>query len=200
MSAFRFAAAALLIAAVPAAGQMLKPLGAQWIDAVKDEDGTKLTKIASDRSKLNAAVLDYQSDGEGAIHIAVKKGNALYLKFMLQLGANANLIAEKSGETPLTMAVISDQPEAFDLLLARGARVDLANRGGETPLVKAVNFHREDMVRQLLAKGADPDKADYSGKSARTYAARDARTSPISKMLADAPKRSARAVAGPKLN
>jgi ankyrin repeat protein len=199
MSVFRLSAAVLLLAAAPVAAQMMKPLGAQWIDAVKEEDGTKLNKIASDRSKLNAAVLDYQSDGEGAIHIAVKKGNDLYLRFMLQLGANPNLIAEKTGETPLTMAVISDQPAAFDVLLTR-ARVDQANRAGETPLIKAVLFNRPDLVRALLAKGADPDKADYTGKSARTYAAGGGRSSVISKMLAEAPKRSVKPVAGPRIN
>lgn len=198
MSAFRLTAAALLIA-TPLSAQMLKPLGAQWIDAVKNEDGTKLNKIAADRSKLNGAVLDYQSDGEGAIHIAVRKGNSIYLRFMLQLGANPNLVAEKTGETPLTMAVMSGQPEIFDYLLTR-ARVDQGNRGGETPLIKAVNFRRDDMVRQLLAKGADPDKADYTGKSARIYAAADARSSQIGKLLADAPKRSTKAVAGPRIN
>ena len=163
---------------------MLKPLGAQWIDAVRDEDGAKVNKIASDRSKLNAAVLDYQSDGEGAIHIATRKNNAIYLNFMLLLGANPNLIAEKSGETPLTMAVIADQPDVFNLLLAK-ARIDQPNRAGETPLIKAVLFNRPALARQLLDKGADPDRADYTGKSARIYAASGMRSSQLAKMLAD---------------
>ena len=199
MSAFRLSAAALLLLAAPISAQMSKPLGAQWIDAVRDEDGTKLNKIASERSALNSAVLDYQSGGEGAIHIAVSKGNTLYLRFMLQLGANANLVAEKTGETPLTMAVISNQQEAFEVLLGR-ARIDQGNRGGETPLIKAVNFHRTDMVRQLLAKGADPDKTDYTGRSARAYGAADARFPQIAKALTDAPKRTAKAASGPRLN
>lgn len=199
MSAFRLSAAALMLLATPLAAQMLKPLGAQWIDAVRDEDGAKVNKIASDRSKLNSAVLDYQSDGEGAIHIAVRKGNSTYLGFMLQLGANPNLVSEKSGETPLTMAVIGDQSEVFTILLGR-ARVDQANRAGETPLIKAVIFNRPDLVRQLLTKGADPDRTDYTGKSARTYSAGGARSPQIAKLLADAPKRAAKSVAGPKIN
>lgn len=199
MSAFRFSLAAVLLVAAPVSAQMLKPLGAQWIDAVRDEDGAKVNKIASDRSKLNAAVLDYQSDGEGAIHIATRKNNAIYLNFMLLLGANPNLIAEKTGETPLTMAVIADQPDVFNLLLAK-ARIDQPNRAGETPLIKAVLFNRPALARQLLDKGADPDRADYTGKSARIYAASGMRSSQLAKMLADAPKRSARAVAGPKIN
>jgi ankyrin repeat protein len=175
-------------------------LGYQWVQAVKEEDGAKLNKIAADRSKLNSAVLDYQSDGEGAIHVAVRKGNGEYLRFMLGLRANPNLIAERDGETPLTQAALLNQPEMATILLNGGARVDQGNRSGETPLIKAVRFNRIDMVRQLLERGADADKADYTGKSARTYAAANTRFPAIAKALADAPKKSARPVAGPRLN
>ncbi len=202
MSAFRHAATILAVAvAGPAIAQSSgTALGYQWLQAVKDEDGSKLNKIAADRTKLNSAVLDYQADGEGAIHIAVRKGNSEYLRFMLGLRANPNLVAEKDGETPLTLAAVVNQPEMATILLAAGAKVDQGNRGGETPLIKAVRFNRLDMVQQLLQRGADADKTDYTGKSARAYAAANTRFPQITKALADAPKKTVRPVAGPRLN
>lgn len=189
-----------LLLAAPALAQSGTTLGYQWLQAVKEEDGSKLNALAAKRSQLNAAVLDYQSDGEGAIHVAVRKNNLPYLRFMLALGANPNLVSERAGETPLTMAAMADQGDAAAVLLSARARVDQGNRSGETPLVKAVRFHRPDMVRDLLARGADPDKADYAGKSARMYAAEDSRNPLVARALADAPKRIARPVAGPKLD
>lgn len=204
MSVFRLAAAILpaaLLAAGPLGAQSLgTALGYQWIQAVKDEDGAKLNKLAADRSRLNSAVLDYQADGEGAIHIAVRKGNGDYLRFMLSRGANPNLIAQRDGETPLTQAALLDQPDMATILLAYRARVDQGNRGGETPLIKAVRYNRLPMIQQLLQGGADPDKTDYTGKSARTYAAENTRFPMIAKALSDAPKKVARPVAGPRLN
>ena len=200
MPGFRFALLAPLALAAPAAAQGLgQTLGYQWLQAVKDENGTKLNELAAKRSQLNGAVLDYQSDGEGAIHIATRKNNLEYLRFMLYLGANANLVAEKTGETPLTMTAAADQVEAATMLLSK-ARIDQPNRGGETALVKAVRFRKPEMVRLLLDRGADPDKVDYAGRSARMYAAEDARNPLIAKALAEAPKRTARPAAGPKLN
>lgn len=200
MTAFRRAALVMALATSFAAhAQMGQTLGYQWVEAVRNEDPVKLNKLAAERSRLNAAVLDYQLDGEGAIHVAVKKGNTEYLRFMLGLGANPNLISGRDGETPLTLAVVVDQPALVAALLARGARVDQGNRSGETPLIKAVRFHRQAMVQELLTRGADPDKADYTGKSARLYAAGETRFPQIAKALADAPRRTAKPVAGPQL-
>lgn len=173
-------------------------LGYQWIEAVRAEDGAKLNKLAADRSAMNSAVLDYQTEGEGAIHVAVKKGLVDYIRFMLALGANANLQAQRDGETPLTLAASADQTDIATILLLR-ARIDQGNRAGETPLIKAVRFRRPAMVQLLLSRGADADKADYSGKSARMYALSETRFPVIAKALADAPKKSAKPVSGPQL-
>ena len=202
MSAFRrFLFLPLALIAAPLLAQSLgQSLGYQWWKAVKDENPNDLNKIANDRSRLNGAVLDYQQEGEGAIHVAVRAGNGEYLRFMLRLGANPNLIAEKAGETPLTTAVIVDRADMAQILVDFRARIDQQNRGGETPLTKAVRFHRLDMVQTFLALGADPDRADYTGKSARVYAAGATRFPQIAKALAAAPKRTAQPVAGPKFN
>lgn len=190
-------AAAPLLAQSSGTGQTL---AYQWWKAVKEENPVDLNRLAADRSKLNSAVLDYQNEGEGAVHVAVRAGNGEYLRFMLRLGANPNLASEKGGETPLTLAVIVNRPDMAEILINFRAKVDQANRGGETPLIKAVRFNRLDMVQDLLQRGADPDRADYTGKSARAYAAANIRFPAIAKALADAPKRTARAAAGPKLN
>lgn len=190
-----------LFAAASVGAQGNAPLGYQWLQAVKEQDDAKLYKISSqNQGALNAAVLDYQSDGEGAIHVAIRQGNRRYVEIMLGLGASANSVADKSGETPLTLAILADKSDLVPILLRFGARIDAANRGGETPLTKAVRQHNQPLVQLLLTRGADPDKGDYTGKTARTYAVSETRYPEIAKLLAAAPKRNARPAAGPRLN
>ena len=164
MSAFRLTAAVLAARRRPAVGADAQAAGLRsGSRRSRTRTAPKINKMASDRSKLNGAVLDYQSDGEGAIHIAVAQGQcACTCASCSRSGANPDLIADERGETPLTLAVMADQPDMRRSLLARNAReVDQANRAGETPLIKAVSCHRPQIVRLLLAKGADPDQADY---------------------------------------
>ena len=55
------------------------------------------------------------------------------------------------------------------------------------------------MIRVLLNEDADPDQADIiAGMSARDYAKQDGRNVVVTKLLADAPKKTRKAVAGPK--
>ena len=60
--------------------------------------------------------------------------------------------------------------EGVELLLKRGARVDVVNASGETPLISAVHRRDTAMIRLLLQNGASADRTDSSGRSARDYA------------------------------
>ena len=51
----------------------------------------------------------------------------------------------------------SDDGPMVELLLSRGADVNIANEGGHTPLLRAVGFDRPLLVARLLAAGADPN-------------------------------------------
>lgn len=61
------------------------------------------------------------------------------------------------GFTPLGLASFFGQPEVVDLLLARGANVNLASQNAMrvAPLHSAVAQRRIDIARQLLAHGAN---------------------------------------------
>ena len=61
------------------------------------------------------------------------------------------------GFTPLGLASFFGQPEVVDLLLARGANVNLASQNAMrvAPLHSAVAQRRLDIARRLIAHGAD---------------------------------------------
>ena len=207
MSPLRLLSAALSVSiiaaapvAVPAAAQMkIGGNGFQLIKAVKDNDAGAFNEITrQNRAQLNSAVLDYESDGETALQIAVRLDRRPFVNDLLFFGANPNKVGG-NGETPLTMAVMGRNLDLTELLLRGRAQIDLGNRRGETPLIKAVLIRDLGLIQFLLSKGAKADKTDFAGRSARQYAVADSRSPAITKALTEAPKRGARPVAGPKL-
>lgn len=185
---FRVAAiAAMALAATPAAAQQFSD-SYEFLKAVRDSDGAKLNKFLLDRSLRIVNTKD-RATGEGALHIAAKRSDALYLRVFLQADdVNPNL-QDNRGNTALITAIEQNWSEGVGILIKYRANVNLANNAGETPLIRAVQMHNPDIVRQLLDAKADPDRADYgSGKSARDYALEGRRWPAIAKLIADTPK------------
>ena len=177
------AAAALGVA--PAAAQQRSP-SYTFLEAVRKQDGNKVTEMLNEPGQNIANVKDDR--GDAAIHIVTRRRDMLYLRFLLARGANINL-EDGAGNTALMLAVEAGWPEGVALLIQQRANVNAANRGGETPLIRAVQRRDTQLVRTLLDAKADPDQVDrLAGMTARDYAARDTRSPAIAQMLKDAAK------------
>lgn len=163
------ALAGALLIAQPAQAQYSPAF--QFLKAVKDGDGDALVKLLQDHSTTLVNSQDL-TNGESALHLLIRKRNIVWIRYLIQQGANVN-IADKRGVTPLVLATQLGYVEAVEELIKARARLDIANDTGETPLIAAV--HRRDftMMRLLLKGGADPDRADSSGRTARDYALLD---------------------------
>ena len=162
--------AAALVAtslAVPAGAQMFSD-SYEFLKAVKDRDGDKVTEALNEPGTVVINTRDLTS-GETALHIVTKRRDALWIRFLTQKGANPN-IADKNGVTPLMVATSLGFVEGVEALIEAGARVDVTNDAGETPLIAAVHARNIQLVRLLLSNGANPDRNDNSGRSARYYA------------------------------
>ena len=159
-------AGAMLLATTPAAAQNYSD-GFKFLQAVEKSEVQKVKDLIN----KNATVIDARdvTDGHTALHIATRRRDSSWLRYLLTLGANPN-IADKNGVTPLMLASQLGYVEGIALLASKGARVDTTNDAGETPLILAVHRHDIPMVRILLAGGADPDRSDNSGRTSRDYA------------------------------
>lgn len=73
----------------------------------------------------------------------------------------------RNGQTPLHVAAARGHLKAAQLLIGRGAKIDLADMVGQTPLFYAC---QEEIVQLLLARGARVDTRDTFGNTLLHYA------------------------------
>jgi len=93
----------------------------------------------------NVAIGDSQK--RTPLHYATTKEVAA----LLMLDINAR---DKSGNTPLHLAVQNNRPEIVYFLIDNGAKVNVKKSDGQTPLHLAVQDNRLEMVSFLIANGA----------------------------------------------
>nr|WP_254911655.1 ankyrin repeat domain-containing protein [Sphingomonas sp. CDS-1] len=179
-------AAALALALLsPVAAQAQFSDNYNFLKAVKDADGQKVTDLIQ---KPGSTVINSRdvTTGDTALHLVVARRDNTWLTFLLAKGANPNL-TDNNGNTPLMDAVQARFEEGARSLLTYNALVDKANGSGETPLIRAVQLRDLGLVRLLVAQGANPDKRDtIAGMSARDYAQRDGRTPGLMEALSAA--------------
>jgi len=169
-----------------------------FLKAVKDRDGTEVTKIVSKPGSVIINTHD-QSNGETALHIVTRDRDSTWLHFLLSKGAQPDA-RDNRGETPILIAASLNYDDGVTLLLAYHARIDSTNNQGETALIRAVQNNNYTMAKLLLTEGADPNKPDHiAGMSARDYAKRDTRNPALLKLIDETPAPKPKSKQGPSL-
>lgn len=93
--------------------------------------------------------------GETALHVACKKKDPQFVKYLLDHGANINAVSYY-GDNPLHCACSSAKGviEIIDLLIQRGVNINQVNKKKETPLHHACLSGLDEIVDYLIQKGA----------------------------------------------
>lgn len=160
------ASALALALATPVAAQFQSE-GYKFLEAVKDRNGDIATDMLNKPGTQVINTRDITS-GDTGLHLVVQRRDVLWIRFLLQRGADPN-IRNKKGITPLQLATAMGFTDGVEALIKGGANVNVGDQTGETPLIAAVHQRNPELVRVLLAQGADPDHNDNSGRSARRY-------------------------------
>jgi len=95
----------------------------------------------------------------------IQTGNRKAALEKIRAGADVNE-AQPDGTRPIHWAVYRVDYELLDALLARKAKVDVANEFGATPLAEAAKLGDSRLVKKLLDAGAAPEAANADGQTA----------------------------------
>lgn len=110
--------------------------------------------------------------GETALMMAALRGQSAWMERLIQRGARVEGASDGTapGWTPLHYACASPEPQAVQLLLGRGARIDARSPNGTTPLMMAARYGSEAAVDVLLKQGADARLRNDLNLSAADFA------------------------------
>ena len=93
-----------------------------------------------------------------------KEGDVPEIEKRLAAGADINQLDAKYRLSPLSWAAVAGQEEAVDLLLASGAKQELAGQSS-SPLHTASLFGHASVVEMLIQNGGDVNSKNYEGKT-----------------------------------
>jgi len=173
----------LLLAAVDGNAAMVAALLARGADIeARDAGEYRAFDLAVERYNRDAAqaMLEHWIAATGSdeqraasrMALAAAKNELPGVLAALDAGVPADAMGS-SGYTALALAARWGRMEIVELLLARGAKPDLATRSryGSTPLMEASRDGRVEIARKLIAAGASVDTGDRYGDHALNWAA-----------------------------
>ncbi|XP_059141189.1 putative ankyrin repeat protein RF_0381 [Physella acuta] len=123
----------------------------------------------------NHKVISYLLDAKADINIRNNRGEtALHRVYDVEiaralLDRGAEMIISTEGQTALMYAATSDNFELVQLLIERGANINVQDNEGRNCLMKALRRYRQfnyDILKFLIMSGADVNASDKTGQTA----------------------------------
>lgn len=114
-----------------------------------------------------------QEKANRALFQAVVNGDVEQVQLLISSGADINSV-NRMGRTPLHIAIREGQMEVFNLLIDKGANINIDSTKGvrQSPLLFAVDLEKIEVVELLIEKGADINAVDLRGDNALSLAKR----------------------------
>src|SRR5580698_6793601 len=112
-----------------------------------------------------AALPMYAQAPKVSLASLIQEGNHKAALAQIRAGADVNA-AQPDGTRAIHWAVYKVDYELLDALIAKKAKVEVANEFGSTPLAEAAKLADARMVRALLDAGAKPDTPNQDGETA----------------------------------
>jgi len=137
--------------------------------SVELPQGFKAPQKMSERRGSISANMESSSDLNAKLHDAAEVGDADIMVLLINAGADVNALAYH-GETPLMAAVKRDCIDVVNLLLDRGALIDVANEDGSTAYHLCCAFGSLNSLQALVSCKCDTNLLDDEGLTGFTLA------------------------------
>ena len=112
----------------------------------------------------------FDAKGRTPLVCASNLDNEEMVNLLLYNGADINKLDKERGESALHRAAYSGCGMIIDLLLEKGADINIKSLSGKTPLHVSVSDFTHDSMETLLEHGAEIDAEDNSGRTPLMYA------------------------------
>uniref|UniRef100_A0A7N9AQD9 Scaffold protein ILK n=1 Tax=Mastacembelus armatus TaxID=205130 RepID=A0A7N9AQD9_9TELE len=99
-----------------------------------------------------------------------REGNSVAVRLWLDNTENDLNLGDDHGFSPLHWACREGRSGVVDMLIMRGARINVMNRGDDTPLHLAASHGHRDIVAKLIQCKADPNTVNEHGNAPLHYA------------------------------
>uniref|UniRef100_A0A8C6WJV7 Scaffold protein ILK n=1 Tax=Neogobius melanostomus TaxID=47308 RepID=A0A8C6WJV7_9GOBI len=99
-----------------------------------------------------------------------REGNSVAVRLWLDNTENDLNLGDDHGFSPLHWACREGRSGVVDMLIMRGARINVMNRGDDTPLHLASSHGHRDIVAKLIQCKADPNTVNEHGNTPLHYA------------------------------
>eukprot|EP00238_Polyblepharides_amylifera_P004471 CAMPEP_0196576594 /NCGR_PEP_ID=MMETSP1081-20130531/5812_1 /TAXON_ID=36882 /ORGANISM="Pyramimonas amylifera, Strain CCMP720" /LENGTH=310 /DNA_ID=CAMNT_0041895241 /DNA_START=116 /DNA_END=1048 /DNA_ORIENTATION=- len=145
--------------------------GKNLLSAAREGRASDLLRLIRDR-EADVNFHDSES-GFTALHWAAACGQLDVLNVLVDLAGNVDLNAQdKSGNTPLLIAIQNLQTKAALALLEFGADVHTVNQAGGSGLMIAAGTGEVTLVKALIRRGASVNAQDNAGFTAAMHASK----------------------------
>jgi len=158
----------------------------------------KYAFAASAASLKDHELMESASKGDAALLVAVRKGHAKIVEFLIASGADVSS-ANRRGDMPIFVAATAGRADIVSMLLTSGVATDtleierltvsmtnaLEAMGRNTPLITAAQAGHRDVVQVLLKWKASPNHQGFLNKTALLWAAERGYV-PVVELLLDA--------------
>ncbi|CAI6339858.1 unnamed protein product [Periconia digitata] len=131
-------------------------------------DSPHVAKLLLDNGAQSSAI-DYR--GYTPLFLASGGGNLAIVELLISCGADPSKAKRGKKSQPLIYAAKNGHIDVVNLLLLRGAVIDVKSECGETPLLIASAFNQLSTVENLIVKGAKVNTADNWNRTALYFAA-----------------------------
>jgi ankyrin repeat protein/glyoxylase-like metal-dependent hydrolase (beta-lactamase superfamily II) len=154
----------------------VKEMLAEKPERLNGKDAQGWTPLIHSIMAKNEAVFQYLLAAGADVNLADRQGLTPlffisyfgldgWIEPIILQGAKIDSPSGPLGSTPLLAAVKGGHQKSVDVLLAKGAHLDIRDLTGDTPLLLAARDGRTEIVRLLLAKGASQNEKDAMGST-----------------------------------
>lgn len=137
------------------------------LQGAKEGDLDKVKRALGNGAPVNAAAVN----GDTALHLAVRSGEALVVRHLILNKADVNA-EDGRGYAPLNLAAERGEEVIGGMLLSAGANPEHAiPKINETPIITAAHKGCEKLLQRLITRRVHIDAADCNGVTAAMRAA-----------------------------